>query len=96
MYRMGTAALGDFAELDGIKEEKLNATKTRALVSVGTYWIPDWVHSAVFQTAAGTAGTVGIDKTIGILQIQPTIGTASRHNHDDVSGSGAKKLRESR
>ena len=53
-----------------------------------------WVHPAVFQTAAGTAGSIGIDKTIGILPVQPTIGTASRHNHDDVSGSGAEKLRE--
>ena len=93
---MGLRALGDFAELEGIKEGKLNATKTRALVSAGTYWTRDWVHPAIFQTAAGTGGTVGLDKTIGILQVQPTIGTASRHNHDDVSGSGAEKLRQGR
>jgi hypothetical protein len=59
--------------------------KTRALVSAGTYWIPDCIHPAVFQTAPGTAGTVGLDKTIGILPVSPTIGTASRHNHDGRS-----------
>ena len=32
--------------------------------------------------------------TIRSLSVQPTIGTASRHRHDDVSGGGAKKLRE--
>jgi len=88
--------LGDFAELEGIKEGKLNATKTRPLVFAGAYWIPDWVHPAEFQTAAGTEGPVGIDKTIGILPVQPTIGTASRCSPDDVSGGAAEKLWEGR
>jgi hypothetical protein len=37
-----------------------------------------------------------LDKTIRILSVQPTIVAASRHSHDDVSGGGAKKLREGR
>ena len=91
---MGTA--GDFAELGATKEEKLNATQTRALVSVASYWIPDWIHPAVFQAAARTEGSVYLDRTIEILPVRPTIGAASRRNHDDVFGGGAEKLRKGR
>ena len=65
-----------------------------ALVSAIACWISDSVHPAVFQTAAGTAGAVCLDKAIRILSVQPTIVAAPRHSHDDVSGGGAKKLRE--
>jgi hypothetical protein len=45
-----------------------------------------------FQTAAGTAGTVCIDKTIRIVSVQPTVVAASRHSHNHVSEGSAKKL----
>ena len=42
------------------------------------------------QTAAGTAGTVCLDKTIGLLSGQRRIVAASRHSDRDVSGGCAK------
>jgi hypothetical protein len=81
-------------QLKGIEEGKINATQTRPLASAIACWISYWVHPAVFPATEGTAGTVWLDKTTGILSVEPTIVAASRHRHDDVSGGGGKKLRE--
>jgi len=56
----------------------------------------NWGYTAVFQTAAGTAGAVCLDKTARKLSVQRTLVAASRHSHDDVSGGHAKELREGR
>src|SRR5256886_15860484 len=78
--------------LKGIVEGKINATETRPLVCIIDCWISYWVHPAVCPSAAGTAGTVCLDKTIRILSVQRTIVTASRYSHNDVSGRRAKEL----
>jgi hypothetical protein len=70
--------------------------KPRPLVSAIAYRISDWGHTAVFQTAADTAGAVCLNKTARRLSVQRTIVAASRHSHDDVSGGHAKELREGR
>src|ERR1019366_3793914 len=57
-------------------------------------WMRNLLNSKL--NFAATAGAVCLDKTIRILSVQPTIVAASRHSHDDVSGGGAKKLREGR
>src|SRR5450631_4089111 len=49
-----------------------------------------------YARLAGTAGTVCLDKTIGLLSGQRTIVAASRHSDSDVSGSRAKELRKGR
>jgi hypothetical protein len=48
------------------------------------------------ESAAGTAGTFCLDKTIRSLSVWRTIVAASRHRYDDVSGGRAKELRKGR
>jgi len=57
-------------------------------------WIFLLDSSCNIQTAAGTAGTVCLNKTIGILSGQRTILAASRHSDSDVSGGRAKGTTE--
>lgn len=59
-------------------------------------WICCWIYLAVSQTAATATGIVCLDKTVGILSLRRTTVAASRHGHDDVSGSDAKELRQGR